>query len=493
MRRSAKPIRRLIFASVVVGFALLIVAAVAVGVLMQRTDRLSGWVMHTYEVAGALSELQLYVERTEIGRRSFLIRPNDFNRDIFDRNLDNFDGSVETLRSLLSDNPDQRELLDKVVALWAVHVEIMRSSMAEREAMGPDGSPAEIFNETDIEEVRELRRVVQQMIETERALLADRSLEQNESARHAYAVLIATGILLAALGVFTIVTTRRNLLVLEETGDRLRVLNEDLEAAVAERTLELSQANEEIQRFAYIVSHDLRSPLVNVMGFTSELDATISVLREMVHKVAEQAPDLLDEDVSLAVDEELPEAIGFIRSSTEKMDRLISAILRLSREGRRVLTPERLDMNAVVGGIVEAMQHQLTETETEINIDALPAIESDRLAVEQIFSNLIENSVKYRDPRRPGRITVTGSKRLGRLVYEVADNGRGIAPKDHQRIFDLFRRSGSQDQPGEGIGLAHVRALAYRLGGVVECESTLGEGATFRVSLPPVIRSGAMA
>jgi signal transduction histidine kinase len=66
----------------------------------------------------------------------------------------------------------------------------------------------------------------------------------------------------------------------------------------------------------------------------------------------------------------------------------------------------------------------------------------------------------------------------------VADNGRGIDPRDHDRIFDLFRRSGQQDQPGEGIGLAHVRALAYRLGGLVDCTSTLGEGATFTLSLP---------
>ena len=70
------------------------------------------------------------------------------------------------------------------------------------------------------------------------------------------------------------------------------------------------------------------------------------------------------------------------------------------------------------------------------------------------------------------------------MIYEVADNGRGIDPKDHDRVFDLFRRSGPQDQPGEGIGLAHVRALAYRLGGVVDCESALDQGAVFRLSLP---------
>lgn len=488
MQRSAKRTRRLIFASVVAGFVILVSASVAVAFLMRRTESLAGWVAHTHQVETAIVEMQLYVERTEIGRRSFLIEPTEFNRDIFERNLVKFDDAVERLRELLVDSPSQRARLGEVTTLWTDHVTLMRSSMRERETGGPERSAAAIFDPTDIVFVRELRRTAQDMIGTERALLSYRTRKQDEAEKLTYAVLIATGVLLIALAVFTIVTIRRNLQTLAETGDRLQLLNEDLEAAVAERTHELRQANEEIQRFAYIVSHDLRSPLVNVMGFTSELDAATKPLGDMVRRVSEAAPDLVDEDARLAVDEDLPEAIGFIRSSTQKMDRLINAILRLSREGRRVLTPEHLDMNAIVETIVASIQHRLLEAGAEIEVQALPPIVCDRVAIEQIFSNLIENSVKYLRPGRPGKIVVSGQRRHGRLVYEVADNGRGIDPKDHQRIFDLFRRSGSQDQPGEGIGLAHVRALTYRLGGVVECESTYGEGAAFRVSLPMNMR-----
>jgi signal transduction histidine kinase len=104
--------------------------------------------------------------------------------------------------------------------------------------------------------------------------------------------------------------------------------------------------------------------------------------------------------------------------------------------------------------------------------------------MEQIFSNLIENAVKYLQADRAGQVTVRGREDGDRVVYEVQDNGRGIDPRDHERIFDLFRRSGTQDQPGEGIGLAHVRALAYRLGGFIDVQSELGQGATFQVSLP---------
>ena len=114
----------------------------------------------------------------------------------------------------------------------------------------------------------------------------------------------------------------------------------------------------------------------------------------------------------------------------------------------------------------------------------LPDIVSDRLALEQIFSNLIDNALKYLKPGVPGDITVRGRTKLGFAIFEVADNGRGIDPKDHQRIFDLFRRAGTQDKPGQGIGLAHVRALVRRLGGTMSVASELHGGSTFTITLP---------
>jgi signal transduction histidine kinase len=119
-----------------------------------------------------------------------------------------------------------------------------------------------------------------------------------------------------------------------------------------------------------------------------------------------------------------------------------------------------------------------------VTVEPLPPVESDRMAVEQILSNLVENAIKYLSPARSGEIRIAGQRAGQRVEIDVSDNGRGIAPQDHERIFELFRRSGSQDQPGEGIGLAHVRALAYRLGGLIEVESELDRGARFRLSLP---------
>ena len=329
-----------------------------------------------------------------------------------------------------------------------------------------------------------MRAIVQVMLDEELGLLRGREAEQKETQRLFTAALVATGLLIALVAGVTLWLVRRNLRELRVSRSELRLLNEDLEDVVDARTSELKRANAEIQRFAYIVSHDLRSPLVNVMGFTAELETARQSIAGYLHKSDEQGWQAPDAGTRLAIEEDLPEAIGFIRTSTQKMDRLINAILNLSRQGRRTLAPERLDLTELVNGIAETLQHRIQETGTTLTVEPLPIIVNDRVAVDQILSNLVENALKYQQSERASVIAVRGRTEHGRAIVEVADNGRGIEPRDHDRIFDLFRRSGTQDQPGEGIGLAHSRALAYRLGGTIEVSSALGEGSTFRLSLP---------
>ncbi|MDP4021754.1 MHYT domain-containing protein [Methylobacterium sp. NEAU 140] len=252
-----------------------------------------------------------------------------------------------------------------------------------------------------------------------------------------------------------------------------------------EAEAELRESNEEIQRYAYIVSHDLRAPLVNVMGFTSELEAT----REDVRAALAGQPQ------AERIDADFTEALGFIRAAVNRMEGLIAAILKLSREGRRTFDPRPLDMTALLRGLADAQRHQTEARRAVVTIAPdLPTIVADRLAVEQVFGNLLDNAVKYLDPDRPGQVTVTARPAgTGRVRFEVADNGRGIAPRDHARVFELFRRAGTQDQPGEGIGLAHVKALVRALGGRIELASEPGAGATFGVTLPVGAATGRTA
>jgi signal transduction histidine kinase len=275
---------------------------------------------------------------------------------------------------------------------------------------------------------------------------------------------------------------------LDQARADLQRANAGLEQRVTARTGSLMAANEEIQRFAYIVSHDLRAPLVNVMGFTQELETAIGTVRGMVARAEAEAPALVTQEVRDAVAEDIPEAIGFIRSSTNRMDRLIGAILALSREGRRRLTAEQVQVGDLLEGLSSSLQHQFDAAGAELRLaPPFPALRTDRLALEQILGNLLDNAVKYLDPARPGRVLVRARREGGLHALDVIDNGRGIAARDHERVFELFRRSGPQDQKGEGIGLAHTRALARRMGGEIRLTSKLGEGSVFTLLLPEAL------
>jgi signal transduction histidine kinase len=267
-------------------------------------------------------------------------------------------------------------------------------------------------------------------------------------------------------------------------------LNSGLEARVKERTADLGKANEEIQRFAYIVTHDLRAPLVNIMGFTSELETGVSAVKTYIETQPVTEKDPVGEEAREAALTDLPEAVSFIRAATRKMDGLINAILKISREGRRQLKPEPVNLQELAGTSAAAVHHQVAEGDGDISTDIrIGQIYTDRLSIEQVLGNLLDNAVKYREPTRPLRVTISARHIPGnRVVIEVADNGRGIADTDHERVFELFRRSGSQNHPGEGIGLAHVRTMVRSLGGDVTLTSTLGTGTTFIVNLPRDLR-----
>ncbi len=276
---------------------------------------------------------------------------------------------------------------------------------------------------------------------------------------------------------------------LAATRDEVGLLNAGLEERVRARTVDLAQANEEIQRFVHIVSHDLRAPLVSIVGFTGEFEENLKIMKALVDRCEAAGGGSADPvlgEARIATTQHMPEAIQFIRSSANKMDNLISAILKLAREGRRALRPERVELEDIITKSAAAIQHQLSEADGKINFHFdIPPLVHDRLSLEQIFGNLLDNAVKYRSKQRPLRIEVRAVPIAGdRVSVEVADNGRGIAERDRERVFELFKRSGAQDQPGDGIGLAYVLTVIRNLGGEISLTSVLDEGTTFRVELP---------
>jgi signal transduction histidine kinase len=485
---SAKNFNRLLVAAVVLGFVAVSIAALTAAWSVRRTQDHARWVNHTYEVQQAISLFRVSLERTEVARRGYLLSGDERFRATYTENIARTPAQLENIERLVRDNPAQAARLADIRDRFKNHLVVTERSVGFIRRGQRSEALRDFHEDRSAQTVREIRAISDAMIAHEDALLARRNAEQAQSVRTLYGILAITAVLLAFVGAGSIVVILRFVRDLTKSREELAGLNEGLEDAVQERTADLQRANDEIQRFAYIVSHDLRSPLVNVMGFTSELDASLADLGRCVDEIETQAAGPAVDTARLVIREDLPEAIGFIRTSTQKMDRLINAILRLSREGRRILAPERLNMAAVLTGVADNLRQRAEHAGAEVIVeDDLPDIVSDRTAIDQVFSNLVENAIKYAKPGRPGRVVIRGKAALGRVIYEVEDNGRGIDPKDHERIFELFRRSGVQDVSGEGIGLAHVRALVYRLGGWIACESDLDRGAIFRVSLPATL------
>ncbi|MBA2934964.1 CHASE3 domain-containing protein [Sphingomonas sp. CGMCC 1.13654] len=482
--RSERSVSRFVLACMALGFIALIGSAGTAGWFVMKAQDHATWVEHTYEVERRISTLRVLIERLEVARRGYLLSHRQQTKDTFLTTVKDEVPLVSDLRRLTADNPVQQQNLDRFQALAVQHFQLLSRSLVLADK-APELAAAIFTHDQSLGVTRDLRAVTAAMLEEENRLLEQRIAAQREAVNILFYVLAFAGALAVATAIFSILVLRRYTGSLVASREEVLQLADELEDRVEERTRDLSRANEEIQRFAYIVSHDLRSPLVNVMGFTGELEAATKPLAALVDKVEAEAPQLLDQDAAAAAREDLPESIGFIRTSTQKMDRLINAILRLSREGKRVLTPERIDLGQLADAVVASLQHRLDELGAVVTVQRpMPSVVADRLAVEQMLSNLVENAVKYPKPGVPGRIAISAAGDRGRVDIAVADNGRGIDPRDHERIFDLFRRSGQQDQPGEGIGLAHVRALAYRLGGFISCKSALGEGATFTLSLP---------
>lgn len=294
----------------------------------------------------------------------------------------------------------------------------------------------------------------------------------------------AFGIIVVLAGAIAIIF--QHVRDLSRTRETVLRLNTGLEERVNERTQDLIRANQEIQRFAYIVTHDLRAPLVNIMGFLSELENSTKSLRAYVLADGNKPGENDIREARLAIEEDMPEAVGFIRSSTQKMDSLINAILKISRDGRRKLQPEQIDLKGLLDATAASVHHQIADAEGKAEISVMVGnLVTDRFSLEQIFGNLFDNAVKYQMKGRPLELRVNAYREgRDRIRVDVRDNGRGIAKQDQERVFELFRRAGDQDQAGEGIGLAYVRSLIRNLGGDITVESDLGTGSIFRLVLP---------
>lgn len=465
-----------------IGFAILIAISAGLVLLVDRADDDAKGVAHTLEVDTKITAVPLVLRLGESAQRGYLLTQDAQYAAAYRQAVAMIGPALAEIAAITADNPVQRAALDRIGPLVREKIDEMAETIRLNDAGDRAGALALVQTDRGRVLMDQVVGILGQMRAEESRLLRQRRAESRSTNQVLLGLTLFGALMIIALAALAIVIVRRSTHALQAAQAQLAEANEGLEATITERTADLIEANEEIQRFAYIVSHDLRAPLVNIMGFTTELEA---LRRDAFDRLAELRKGTEGADTSdVELGQDFDEAIGFIKASIAKMDRLINAILGLSREGRRAFTPERIDMKALLQSIADSLAHQVNEAGGSISVGNLAPLVSDKLAVEQVFGNLVDNALKYTRAGVPSYIEVVGRETPHSVVYEVRDNGRGIDAKDRERVFELFRRSGVQDRAGEGIGLAHVRALVRRLGGTIVLSSEPGRGSTFTVTLP---------
>jgi signal transduction histidine kinase len=233
----------------------------------------------------------------------------------------------------------------------------------------------------------------------------------------------------------------------------------------------LRHKNRELENIIHVASHDLRSPLVGIEGFSSELGELWAEVRGRL------PPDD-------AAGEEISFMIEHIRRGAERMDRRLAGLLQLSRLGRLDLDKVVIDMDAMVGSIVDEFAFQLRDAGATLTVGELPPCRGDRFGLGQVFTNLVDNAIKYLRPDAPGQVRVEGEQLESVIRYRVFDNGVGIKPAFRKRVFEIFHRLDPRWCQGEGLGLTIAQRIALLHDGRIEVgESPLG-GACFELTLP---------
>ncbi len=245
--------------------------------------------------------------------------------------------------------------------------------------------------------------------------------------------------------------------------DEIRRINASLEHRVRERTAQLLAANQEMQAFSYSVSHDLRAPLRHIAGFTS----------------------LLAGNPVVNADAEAARHLALVSGAAGRMGQLIDDLLLFSRMGRAEMRRRPVAMRSLVDEVRADLHTESAGRDLEWRIDQLPVVTGDAAMLRQVWINLLGNAIKY--TRRQSRAVIeVGCQEIeGRWIFSVKDNGAGFDMRYAHKLFGVFQRLHRDEEfEGTGIGLANVRRIIHRHGGLTWAKSAVNEGATFSFSLP---------
>jgi len=508
-----------------------------ISVIFSRTRQLEeaqGWVTHTKDVLVVSHELLEFHATVRSDVQMYVLLPSPELKAAIARAQDERQERLVSLRNLTQDNPRQLERLQKLETLVESSKQRTIVLLNARDTQGEATALQLLKGFGGAGYYENFRALIDDFVQEEDRLDAAR-LENLRQASTTQRLILYIGAVVMMILTPTIIILfydsigRRVALLRENTlrvikreplnpimagNDEINELDRSFHALsdqitdaeakeriykdelkqraeqLAKTNAELAVTNQENEQFVYTVSHDLRSPLVNLQGFSKELTLSMKDLREVA--ASPEVPESVRTRFDTILERDVKESVTFIQTGVKRLANIIDSLLRLSRAGRVEYRMESADMNTITQRVVAALDGTIKSKRAKVTLAKLPPALTDATAVEQILGNLIGNALNYLDPSRPGLIEIGWREDTKECldpdshVYYVRDNGMGIAEAHLPKVFVAFQRLHPAAAQGEGIGLALVKRTLDRLGGRIWLESEVGKGTTFFICLPKV-------
>jgi signal transduction histidine kinase len=408
------------------------------------------WTIHSLEIRAHFRSIRSTVLQAESAERGYLLIHDKMYRDRFEQACAEARNHLRALRGMVGDHPQQLRRVEAIGPLLEAKLTDLKAVLETHDQESADAAVSRVsrlVGERLKQEIFDFLAAA----EAEEATYATARLAATERASDVAQTLVAIGGTVALLlAVLTVGFIRRDVEALSRQSTTITRQKDIL----AERSTDLARSNRDLDQFAYVASHDLKAPLRGIANLAT----------------------WLEEDLGTDLPPTSKKNLELLRGRVHRLEALIDGILAYSRAGRVDKPPSDVDVRKLVREVVDLAA---PPAHVQVDIGALPRLRTDRTALQQVFMNLLGNAIKHGDPTAC-RVTVSGEAGDGGWIFHVSDNGPGIAPEYHERIFGLFQTLAPRDRvEGSGIGLAVVQKLVEARGGRAWVESQPGQGARF--------------
>jgi signal transduction histidine kinase len=415
-------------------------------------------------LSGCVIQLREHASDAEAGERGYYLTGQQRYLSPLKQSQDTLEALIGRTRDNVKDRQSDQAKVERIIELVRKRIaNAVQAVELKRQGKLDDAqvSAYVIQGQDEMDDIRIETSALLQQLEREEIGL----LDSQHTFSHWSFVFFSIGSLIMIVVIIWLYNTLLQYLYERDlANDNLKTANMHLEARIQERTRDLTHANEELQQFAYVASHDLQEPLRTITSFSQLL--------------AVRYKGRLDGDAD--------EFIGYIVNSSRRMTDLINGLLALVRLRKSGQSTTPISFENLLGQAEISLQAAIRENQAVIEHGPLPSLVVDSVQFSQVLQNLISNAIKYRRDEAPV-IRVEAEKDSSNWIFSVKDNGRGFDPQFAERIFGLFQRLQNREIEGTGMGLSISRKIVERHGGRMWAKSQEAVGSTFFFSLPATL------